>query len=210
MYGVTFGSITSASLNLIGAQKIIGFPQPKVSTISVPMSDVTLDFTEAYGGVHYNNRAITLVFLSLEPWSDQMAQDSTVKNALHGKKMNIVFSDDDDYYYVGRITVGDWEYYQGAGRVIITIDAEPYKYKAAETTKTQSGNGTVTLSNKRMPVVPYISATAETTLAWDGNSVTIAAGNNQRVPQLVLEEGDTEITVTTSGSVTFKYREGSL
>lgn len=210
MYGVTFGSITSASLNLIGAQKTIGSPQPKVSTISVPMSDVTLDFTEAYGGVHYDNRTITLVFLSLQPWSDQMEQDSTVKNALHGKKMNIVFDDDDDYYYVGRVTVGDWEYYQGAGRVTVTIDAEPYKYKAVETTKTQSGNGTVTLSNKRMPVVPYISATASTTLAWDGNSVTIAAGNNQRVPQLVLEEGSTEITVTTSGSVTFKYREGSL
>ena len=150
------------------------------------------------------------MFLSLQPWSDQLAQDSTVKNALHGRKFNITFSDDDGYYYVGRVTVGNWEYYKGAGRVMVTIDAEPYKYKSSETTKTQSGNGSVVLANGRMPVVPTISCTAETTLAWSGYSVTISAGNNQVVPQLVLEEGNTTVTVTTSGSVTFKYREGSL
>ncbi|MBQ3330802.1 MAG: hypothetical protein IJG87_06450 [Ruminococcus sp.] len=181
-----------------------------MSTISVPGSDETLDFTEAFGGVHYERRTITLIFLSLQPWSDQLEQDSSVKNALHGQKMNIVFSDDDDYYYVGRITVGDWEYYKGAGRVTITIDADPYKYKATETTKTQSGNGTVTLTNSRMAVVPYVSASAAATLAWSGNSVSISVGNNQLIPQLVLEQGDTEITVTTSGTVMFKYREGSL
>ena len=171
---------------------------------------MTLDFTEAFGGVHYNNRTITLVFLSLESWDDQMEQDSTVKNALHGRKMNVIFSDDPDYYWIGRIVVGDWEYYKGAGRVTVTIDAEPYKYKATETTVTQSGNGTATLSNSRMAVVPYVSASAAATFAWDGNSVSISAGNNQLIPQLVLEQGDTEITVTTSGTVTFKYREGSL
>ena len=139
MFSVTFyktsaltNGTTSTSLNLIGAQKTIGYPQTKTTTISVPGSDVTLDFTEAFGGIHYNNRTISLVFLSLQPWSDQMAQDSTVKNALHGQKMFIVFSDDDQYYYLGRITVGDWEYYQGAGRVVVTIDAEPYKYVLTE------------------------------------------------------------------------------
>ena len=99
----------------------------------MPGSDVTLDFTEAFGGVHYNNRTITLVFLSLEPWSDQMEQDSTVKNALHGKKMKVVFSDDPDYYWIGRVKVGDWEYYKGAGRVNVSIDAEPFKYLGEQT-----------------------------------------------------------------------------
>lgn len=210
MYGVTFGSITSASLNLIGAQKIIGYPAPKVSKVPVPGSDVTLDFTEAFGGVHYNNRTISLVFLSLQPWSNQMAQDSTVKNALHGKKMNIVFSDDPNYYWRGRITVGNWEYYKGAGKVIVTIDADPYKYKNAETIKTQTGDGTVTLTNEgRMPVVPYIDASAAATLEWTDHSVAISAGDDQRIPQLVLEE-DVQVEIETSGTVTFHYREGSL
>lgn len=140
MFSVTFydsadlnGGASSAGFNLIGAQKTIGSPLPKTTTIPVPGSDVTLDFTEAFGGVHYNNRTITLVFLSLQPWSNQMAQDSTVKNALHGKKKYVVFSDDANYYYVGRVNVGDWEYYRGAGRITVTIDAEPYKLKKTDT-----------------------------------------------------------------------------
>lgn len=219
MFGVTFyktsaltNGTTTASLNLVGAQKTIGSPQPKISTIPIPGSDVTLDFTEAFGGVHYNNRTITLVFLSLHAWSAQMAQDSTVKNALHGQKFYIVFSDDANYYYVGRVTVGDWEYYRGAGRVVVTIDAEPYKCKKTETTKSSAitTSGTVTLTNGRKPVVPYISTDAAVTLAWSGYSVALAAGNDQIVPQLVLEEGTTTITVTGTATVSFRYREGSL
>lgn len=174
--------------------------------MSVPGSDITLDFTEAFGGVHYNNRAITLVFLSLRPWTSQMAQDSAVKNALHGQKMHIVFSDDPDYYWNGRISVGDWEYYKGAGRVIIMIDADPYKYKSQETVV--SGSGSITLTNSRMAVVPYVSAASAVDLEWGEYSVSIDAGNDQLIPQLVLEEGNTEITA--SGEVTFRYREGSL
>lgn len=179
---------------------------PKTTKIPVPGSDITLDFTEAFGDVHYNERTITLVFLSLKPWSTQMAQDSTVKNALHGQKMYVLFSDDPEYFWTGRVSVGDWEYYKGAGRVTITIDAEPYKLKSEETSVT--GSGELTLTNSRMPVVPRVSASASTTLSWDGYSVTISAGNDQLIPQLVLEEGETEITA--SGEVTFRWREGSL
>ena len=141
-----------------------------------------------------------------------MAQDSTVKNALHGRKMNIVFSDDPNYYYVGRISVGNWEYYKGAGRVVTTIDAEPYKYKSTETVKSSAitTSGTVVLANGRMPVVPYVSTNAAVTLAWGSYSVSISAGDNQLIPQLVLEEGNTTITVTGTATVGFRYREGSL
>lgn len=195
---------------MILASKVIGSPAAKVSTVEVPGSDITLDFTEAFGGVHYKNRTITLTFLSLEPWDDQMAQDSTVKNALHGRKMNIAFDDDPDYYYVGRIDVGDWTYYRGAGKVVIKIDAEPYKYKARETVRSSSGNETISLRNSRMPVVPYVSTDAEVTLAWTGHSVTISSGNDQIIPQLVLEQGVTAVTITGAANVSFRYREGSL
>lgn len=188
---------------------MIGSPAAKTSTVDVPGSDLTLDFTEALGGVHYKNRTITLVFLSLEPWDDSIANDQRLKNAIHGRKMNISFDDDPDYYWVGRINVGDWTFYKGASKIQVTIDAEPYKYRARETTKS-SGAGTVKLKNGRMPVVPYVSTTGETTLAWTGHSVTLSSGADQIIPQLVLEEGTTTITITGSATVTFRYREGSL
>ena len=209
---MNFGSYSSDSFDLVLASRVIGSPKAKVSKVSVPGSDLTLDFTEAFGGVHYENRTITLTFLSLEPWDDSVANDQRLKNAIHGQKLHIVFDDDPDYYWIGRINVGDWTYYKGASKVQVTIDCEPYKYKARETTKsvTTSSSGSVTLKNGRMPVVPTVSTNAEVTLAWTGYSVTISAGNNQVIPQLVLEEGSTTITITGSATVSFKYREGSL
>ena len=211
MFSVTFGEITSDSLNLIGAQKVIGYPRVKTRTVAVPGSDVTLDFTEADGSIHYENRQIKLTFLSLKPWSQQMAQDSSVKKALHGRKFNIVFSDDTDFYYVGRVSVGDWEFYRGAGRVIIMIDAEPYKYKATVTTQsvTAVDDGEITLTNGRMPAVPTITADAACTLSWDDYSAEVSAGE-QIIPQLVLNPGSTVVTVTGSATVSFEWTEGSL
>lgn len=139
-----------------------------------------------------------------------MAQDSTVKNALHGRKLDVVFSDDPAYYWRGRISVGDWEYYKGAGRLKVEIDAEPYKRKLSETIVTSSGDETVTLENSRMPSVPKISTDGEITLAWGGYSVALAAGDDQIIPQLVLGQGETEIEITGAANVEFQYEEGSL
>lgn len=190
----------------------MGSPRAKTSTVSVPGSDLTLDFTDAFGGVHFNNRTITLTFLSLEPWDDSMLNDMRLKNALHGRKMEIAFDDDPDWYWVGRIHVGEWMYDRRAGKITVTIDCDPYKYKRRETVKTvtTTNSGSVTLKNSRMPVVPTVSTSAEVTLAWTGYSVTLSAGNNQVIPQLVLEQGVTEVTITGSANVTFRYREGSL
>lgn len=207
---MNFGGYSSDGFSLILASRVIGSPTAKISTVPVPGSDITLDFTEAFGGVHYNNRTITLTFLSLEPWDDMMANDSTVKNALHGRKMEIGFDDDPDYYWIGRIHVGDWTYHRGAGKIVVTIDAEPYKYKVRETVKQSSGNETVKLKNSRMAVVPTVSTDGEVTFAWSGYSVTISAGNEQIIPQLVLEEGTTSVAITGAANVTFRYREGSL
>ena len=190
---------------------MVGSPTAKVSKVSVPGSDVMLDFTDAFGGVHFNSRAITLTFLSLEPWDDAMANDMRLKNTIHGRKLEVVFDDDPDWYWAGRVSVGEWAYHRGgAGKIVVTIDAEPYKYRRRETVKTSSGNEIVTLRNSRMPVVPYVSTSGEVTLAWSGYSVTISSGSNQIIPQLVLEEGTTEIAITGAATISFRYREGSL
>ena len=189
---------------------MVGSPTAKVSKVPVPGSDVTLDYTDYFGGVHFNNRTITLTFLSLEPWDDSMANDMRLKNAIHGKKLEIVFDDDPDWYWAGRVNVGEWTYYRKAGKIVVTIDAEPYKYKQRETVKTSAGNEIVKLRNSRMPVVPYVSTSGEVTLAWMGHSVTISSGADQIIPQLVLEEGVTDVQITGAATVSFRFREGSL
>ena len=64
-----------------------------------------------------------------------------------------------------------------------------------------------------MPVVPVITTTAETTLTWtvgsDSFHKTLSAGTWE-IPELELAPGNNSVTVSGSGTTTFKYREGRL
>lgn len=74
-----------------------------------------------------------------------------------------------------------------------------------------TGTVSATLANsERRPVVPYITASDDATLAWSGNSVSISSGANIRIPQLVLQSGSVSMSVTSAGLVSFAYQEGSL
>lgn len=213
MKGITFGEYHSYDdLSLILNSKEIETPEPKTETIDIPGDDGELDFTEFSGAVRYKNRKLTFEFSYIGAQSTFMDEFSTVQNAIHGKKMKITLDDDPNFYYVGRCTVNKWKADKNVGKITVEANCEPYKYKQLVTTVTQdiSTSGTVSLSNLKRSVVPKISTTAAITIAWTGGSASLAAGNDQIVPELVLRAGTTEITVTGTATVTFKYQEGEL
>ena len=213
MNGITFGNYHSYDdLSLILSSKTIGSPSVKTETIDIPGADGVLDFTEFFGEAKYNNRTLKFEFSSVELWSEQLAQDSTIKNALHGKKLKITLDDDPDFYFMGRISVGDWTNDKNIGKLIITCDCEPWKYKQALTTiqKTVSGSESITLSNLRRSVSPMITTDATITIAWTGGSASLNPGTDLVIPELVLKEGNTAITITGTANVTFKYRKGGF
>ena len=213
MNGITFGTYHSyTDLELILSSKIIGAPSVKTETVEVPGADGVLDFTEFFGEPKYNNRTLTFEFTSIKAWSSQLTQDSTIKNALHGKKMKIILDDNPNYYFYGRVSVGDWTSDKNIAKLTITCDCDPWRYKMTETTVTQSitDSGTVALSNLRRSVVPRISTDAAITIAWTGGSASLAAGNDQLIAALVISQGNTTLTITGTATVTFKYQEGGL
>lgn len=213
MVGITFGEYHSYDdLNMILNSKTIDAPAPKTESVDIPGSDGVLDLTEFFGGVNYENRTLTFNFSVVDSPSNFMTAFSTIQNAIHGKKMNIVLDDDANFYYVGRVTVDKWKADKTIGSVTVTADCEPYKYKKTETTVTQAitGTGTVSLTNLRKPVAPRISTDAAITIAWTGGSASLSAGNDQLVEEFILKQGTTEVTVTGTANVTFKYREGGL
>jgi len=83
----------------------------------------------------------------------------------------------------------------------------------AETVVTISGGGTVTLENDYMPVVPTVTTTAETALNWqvggDTFRKTVSAGV-WKFPELELLQGTNTVSVSGSGTTSFRYREGRL
>lgn len=219
--GVKFGDIHSDDLSLILASKDLGRPRTKTSKVEVPGSSVTLDFTEAFGEINYSNRAISLAFLCLEPWDDQFQLQTDVRNALHGKRMNIYFDEDDSVYFTGRVSVESWSFDRGAGRVQISVDADPWRYDSAVKTlsATNASNKELTFVNDgRKTVVPKISCTAAATVTWytgdypnyTTHTVTLSAGDDQVIPQFTRKAGTTHVYVTTTGTITFSWQEANL
>lgn len=213
MKGIKFNNFHSwTEWGLILSEKEIKSPKPKTKEVDIAGGDGVLDYTEYFGGVKFENRQLTFKFAKTNIVLDEfLALFSTVQNVLHGEKMKIVLDDDPDHYYIGRVTISEWKANKRVGEITVEVDAEPYKYKVAETVVTQAVTGTtpMILTNSKMPVVPTITTTAAMTIAFGGYSVEAKAGTF-RIPEMQLAEGQNAVTVTGEGSITFRYRQGSL
>lgn len=213
MKGIKFNNFHSwTEWGLILSEKEIKSPKAKTKEVDIAGGDGVLDYTEYFGGVKFENRQLTFKFAKTNIVLDEfLALFSTVQNALHGEKMKIVLDDDPDHYYIGRVTISEWKANKRVGEITVEVDAEPYKYKVAETVVTQAVTGTtpMILTNSKMPVVPTITTTAAMTIAFGGYSVEAKAGTF-RIPEMQLAEGQNAVTVTGEGSITFRYRQGSL
>ena len=209
---VIFGTHnTFTDYGFLLAPYIIPMPEVQTNMVEIPGRDGLLDLSEGFGLVRYANRSIELTLYKKKPFDSAI---SSFVNAVHGKRLNVTFDRDTDYYYTGRVTVTGIEKNDGYCTLSVTIDSVPYKYKQSVTTVTQEGDGAVSLTNGKMSVVPTVVCTASVTLAYtiDGSTyATMLAAGTHIVPSLLLTENSTTaVTVTTTGTVTFTYREGAL
>lgn len=211
MKGVKFGSLHSFyEWGLILSEKEIGSPKPKTMEVDIAGGDGVLDYTEYFGGVKYENRQLSFKFSKMNIVPDGfLALFSVVQNALHGQKMKIVLDDDPENYYFGRVFVNEWKANKRVGEIVIDVDAEPYKYSDVEVFQVVTGTMDIVLTSGRMPVVPEITTTAAMTIVFGDYTAAVNAGTF-RLPELQLAEGQNTVTVTGEGSITFKYRQGSL
>lgn len=213
MKGVTFGSYHSFNeWGLLLKEKEIKAPGPKVQQIEIEGGDGVLDLTEFFGDVKYNNRSLSFTFSKMNIVPDGfLALYSVVQNAIHGKKMQVILDDDPAFFYSGRVTVNEWKSNKNLGEIVIEVDAEPYKMKVAETVLSTGVQGSITVKlwNSRKRVVPKITTDAEMKISFGGYSGTFSAGTFT-IPELELIEGENTLTVTGTGNISFRYREGGL
>lgn len=213
MKGVTFGDKHSYyEWGLLLSGKEIQSPSPKSNIIEIEGGDGVLDLTDFFGDVKYSNRKLTFEFSKMDIVPDGfLALFSLVQNTIHGRKMKVTLDDDPANYYVGRVTINEWKSEKNLGQIVIEVDAEPYKYKAAETvvSRAVSGTAAITLTNSRKRVVPVITTNAELTISFGNYSGTFSAGTFT-IPELELVEGDNLVNVSGTGTITFRYQEGGL
>jgi predicted phage tail component-like protein len=211
MYSVNFGDKNSYNdFNLLLRPKTRPFPTPKTNYVSIEGRDGDLDLTTSLtGDVKYENISYSLEFYlkdKREDWETKLLELTTY---LHGKKMNLTFSEDADYYYVGRFTLNPLEQDRNLGMLVVSCILEPYRYRKTETVKTITGTGTLILSNTRKWVMPVITSTVSTQFKFEGKTFTV--NGTLQTPEIILKEGESTIEVTSgTGTLSIRYREAKL
>ena len=207
----------TSMLGLGWLRESVNFPTPisQSSIVIVPGRNSPIRFSEALGRVSYQPRTfeITLSMLGTRAQFDEAV--SNAANRFAGQLVQIICSEEPELYYVGTIEAEpSFDPLAGKGVLLFSCnDGDAYRYHVTETAVRQVGTGTVILANDYMPVVPVITTTAETTLTWsvgsDSFHKTLSAGTWE-IPELELAPGNNSVTVSGSGTTTFKYREGRL
>lgn len=125
--------------------KTIGAPELKTHTVEIPGRDGVIDFTSYLRGYAiYGNREIIVDIVHNGGAAAYAAKQSQLFQLFHGRKLDVIFSDDSNYMYRGRVSVGPVKLEGEALKCTLTIDAEPYKISVnpvASTTYNVTTNG---------------------------------------------------------------------
>ena len=195
-------------------------PVPQVDERVIPASNKTVDLTETFGDVYYNPR--TLEMGMTHPGDSWIADYDGLLANYHGQKCTIVFNNDQNWYWTGRVIIG--EYDSKSHKLTMTATVFPFKLSTTLTTVSKTVSGvtegnaqTVTLTKSRLKLTPKV-----TVVATGSNSVTIKWGGTGHETTQALSAGtyyikglkvgseDVTISVWGTGTVTFEYRKGTL
>ena len=214
LYDETYSRHTADDWGLVMAEKIIGTPTLKYKFVELSDRDGVLDFTTALRGVpSYGTRRLTFRFEYLDAPEDWTRLFTEIRGFLHGQRVKIQEPDDEDYYYLGRVTVSDPE-----GGLIktftVTVIADTWKYKngpITEATWSATAGSTIVLPNDWRPVSPKITTTGAVTFSYDDKIYSIAGAGTFQFPTITLMHGVNTIEIVEgSGEITFTYQEGAI
>lgn len=206
--GVTFVSLNTniskhsyLDFGVILTEQNIGLPSPKTYTVNIEGMDGALDLSECFGEMKYENRTIKFTFESVEKISDWQAKMIKISSFLHGQKMKITTWSDPNFYYIGRCQIDEYNSNSKLGKIVISCDCEPFKYKQNITTFNLV-EGLNTVQNSRMTVYADLINEAEVTI----NSKVYSAGTHLRTIKLTSGIN----ILNSSGNATLTFQESEI
>lgn len=231
-FGVMLGDKHSyRDYGLILTNKVIGEAEAQLKLVSVPMRDGSLDMTESLSGdIKYKSRTITIEFVYPGTKEDGSAKYSELQNALHGQQIELIFDDDIAFYYEGRLSIKSWGYIGNAGKIVMEIIADPYKYDLTASDAEWEwdpfdfengiineggdieidGETTINIIARRKKQYAIIdSSSADITVEFDSETYPLSEGIN-RLYDIIFIEGINVLTFRGTGTVSIKYIGGSL
>lgn len=220
IYGVQIDDInTLTEWGLILLQDVsIGAAQVKTNYISVPEADGALDLTAALTGIPvYENREISFTLFAgrgpggkggpANEWDFERIK-AALSAYCSGQIRRLILPDDPNHCFIGRMQVGDKGGYN-SGRVQVTMQADPWRYKNEVTEHILSVPGTYVLGNEGKRAIPTLEATAAAAITFNGETYELTAGEN-RIDEIIFTAGRNTVTLEGSGEITISYQEAHL
>lgn len=229
--GVTFDNIdTYGQWDFFLVTKTITPPRPKIYKVDVPGGNGSLDLTESiFGAIAYEDRTITMKFRSISDANLWDIKRTQILAALHGRRMKLIFDDEQSYYYEGRVIVTSFVYNRDVAEMEIEADCDPFKYEISNTGEdwlwdpfdfvlgeitddqiTVSGTTKITITVKMKPICPKFKANSQMTLLYGGLQKTIPANKEISFYDIYLTEGNHTLTLQGNGKIKISYNNGVL
>lgn len=103
-------------------------PTPKTEYVDVPGADGSLDYTNVLGKTRYQNRTGSWNFLIDNGYWDWPVLYTEFMEKYHGRNCQIILKDDPYYYYIGRLTLKNYNQAKDYSSFEIEYNLEPYKW----------------------------------------------------------------------------------
>lgn len=207
----------------------IEFPETKKNLVNIPGADGSIDLTEALGDVAYKNRQLEFVFDALGAYENWHVLCTDIADYLHGRTMKIILDTDPYYYYLGRLDLETEKTDDTIHEIVLSGEVDPYKYELQSSMEdwlwgpfnfrtgiirnyknlNVNGSRTVNIIGRRKPIVPTIISDADMTVAFNGKTYRVRAGE-QKIYRILIREGNNYLTFSGKGTISIDYRGGIL
>lgn len=205
-------------------------PPPKARTefIDIPGANGQLDVSEILTGFPtYENRSGSFSFIYIPENCPPQAMYQRLSNYLHGKRMQVVLTDEPDYYYQGRVSIREFSRGGSYSNIAFDYQFDPFKFSVLPIAECQNlritANETkeidIFIGNGPIRETPLVTSTAPYTVVLESETASTAKTINVvqssvgiRYPNLVLGPGQNHLSIsgTVSGTISFEARRGSL
>lgn len=151
-------------------------PSLKTNYIDIPGGDGSFDATSSlWGYPNYNMREGSIVFIVLSDWHHDSGYENwankynSLVQLFHGKEMYMALCNDNGYFK-GRITLGEWTTNETYSTITLNYNLYPYKYispfreRIYENTILPNTYNYVAFSTPDIPYYPEFTVTANAQL----------------------------------------------
>lgn len=191
-------------------------PEIKRYTVDLPGGHGELDFTDFFGEPKLSTRLLDVDLVYGKFPGQEIPQEVmySILNEWHGRRLDIVDSLDPDHKLVGRVMLADLDGRKTFAKIGLQAVCDPFRLERTPTvlqgTIPAGGELFLTANIQRMPVVPEITVSAETSIAYDGVQTVVQAGTHPLWTKLPQGQQVLKFVGTEGTTVSAKYVRGLI